>query len=137
MSFCDASGDLLCVASDHRTFNADQKALGKDDFRKIPHGMNGVSERMAVVWQDAVVCRQTWLFCLFTSGFELFEWYISFLLFYVDSTSLLMTKSMVVDILLLDRLMVKWIRACLSPSQVQTLQNFLTFIQERYDVLNM
>lgn len=43
------------VGSDHQTFNADQKALGKDDFRKIPPGVNGVAERLSIIWENGVV----------------------------------------------------------------------------------
>ncbi len=34
-------GDLLCIGTDNCTFNADQKAMGANDFRKIPNGVNG------------------------------------------------------------------------------------------------
>ena len=35
------SGDLSCTGTDNCTFSANQKALGKDDFRQIPNGVNG------------------------------------------------------------------------------------------------
>ena len=49
------SGELESVVSDHRAFNMAQKAAGKDDFRFIPAGVNGVAERLSVVWDRAVV----------------------------------------------------------------------------------
>jgi dihydropyrimidinase len=48
------SGELHMCASDHRAHSVEQKALGKDDFSKIPHGVNGVEERLAVVWEKGV-----------------------------------------------------------------------------------
>ncbi|XP_016332350.1 dihydropyrimidinase-related protein 5b [Sinocyclocheilus anshuiensis] len=43
------------VASDHRAFNTKQKAMGKEDFTKIPHGAAGVEDRMSVIWERGVV----------------------------------------------------------------------------------
>ena len=51
--FC-FSGTLDCVGTDNCTFSSEQKALGKDDFTKIPNGVNGVEDRMSVVWTKGV-----------------------------------------------------------------------------------
>merc|ERR1719210_1015975 len=49
-----ACGELECTGTDNCTFNGNQKALGKDDFRKIPNGVNGVEDRMAIIWEKGV-----------------------------------------------------------------------------------
>ncbi len=42
------------VGTDHCVFNSTQKARGKGDFRRIPNGVNGIEERLHVVWEDMV-----------------------------------------------------------------------------------
>ncbi len=48
------SGNLQTTATDHCCFCADQKAMGKDDFRRIPNGTGGVENRMEVLWHHGV-----------------------------------------------------------------------------------
>ncbi|OAE23835.1 hypothetical protein AXG93_369s1290 [Marchantia polymorpha subsp. ruderalis] len=45
-----ANGVLQLVGTDHCAFNSKQKAAGKSDFRLIPNGVNGIEERMHIVW---------------------------------------------------------------------------------------
>ncbi|XP_021954367.1 dihydropyrimidinase isoform X1 [Folsomia candida] len=49
-----ARDDLQVVGSENCTFTHEQKKLGATDFRKIPSGVNGVEDRMSVVWQKGV-----------------------------------------------------------------------------------
>lgn len=50
-----ANGIIQVVGTDHCTFDfKGQKDMGKDDFRKIPNGLNGLQERMPVVWTYGV-----------------------------------------------------------------------------------
>ncbi|XP_059665414.1 dihydropyrimidinase [Cornus florida] len=53
-----SAGVLQLVGTDHCTFNSTQKAFGIDDFRKIPNGVNGIEERMHLVWDTMVESGQ-------------------------------------------------------------------------------
>ncbi|KAL8055787.1 hypothetical protein ABFX02_04G078500 [Erythranthe guttata] len=53
-----SNGVLQLVGTDHCTFNSTQKSLGIDDFRKIPNGVDGLEERMHLVWDTMVVSGQ-------------------------------------------------------------------------------
>lgn len=48
------SGNLQTTATDHCCFCTEQKAMGKDDFSKIPNGTGGVEDRMTVLWHHGV-----------------------------------------------------------------------------------
>lgn len=48
-------GSLSVVSTDHCPFRfADQKALGKNDFRKIPNGGPGIENRLQILWHYGV-----------------------------------------------------------------------------------
>jgi dihydropyrimidinase len=48
------AGNLQTTATDHCCFCHDQKAMGLDDFRKIPNGTAGIENRMEVLWHNGV-----------------------------------------------------------------------------------
>ncbi|XP_042973178.1 dihydropyrimidinase-like [Carya illinoinensis] len=53
-----STGVLQLVGTDHCSFNSTQKALGIDDCQKILNGVNGIEERMHLVWDTMVESGQ-------------------------------------------------------------------------------
>jgi dihydropyrimidinase len=49
-----AAGHLHTTATDHCAFCSEQKAMGRNDFSRIPNGCAGVEDRMAVLWDAGV-----------------------------------------------------------------------------------
>ncbi|KAK6043843.1 amidohydrolase family protein [Cooperia oncophora] len=49
-----AADQLHLTGTDNCTFNAEQRMSGRHDFTKIPNGVNGVEDRMSVVWDRGV-----------------------------------------------------------------------------------
>jgi len=47
-------GHLQSISTDHCPFNDEQKALGKDDFSKIPNGLSAIQHRLALMWEHGV-----------------------------------------------------------------------------------
>ena len=48
------SGALQTTATDHCVFCAPQKAMGRNDFTKIPNGTGGIEDRMGILWHHGV-----------------------------------------------------------------------------------
>ncbi|MFQ5971386.1 MAG: dihydropyrimidinase [Alphaproteobacteria bacterium] len=48
------SGNLQTTATDHCCFCAPQKAMGRDDFTRIPNGTGGIEDRVSVIWHHGV-----------------------------------------------------------------------------------
>lgn len=47
-------GTLSVVSTDHCPFTTEQKALGRDDFSKIPNGGPGIENRLQILWHFGV-----------------------------------------------------------------------------------
>jgi dihydropyrimidinase len=48
------SGMIDVVGTDNCTFCTDQKRMGLGQFNKIPNGVNGLEDRLSVVWTKGV-----------------------------------------------------------------------------------
>ncbi len=48
------SGVIHTVATDNCTFCRSQKRMGLEDFTKIPNGVNGIEDRLSIVWTKGV-----------------------------------------------------------------------------------
>ncbi len=53
-----ADGTIQTVGTDHCPFMLSQKALGEDDFRKIPNGVGGVEHRLALLYTYGVLQKR-------------------------------------------------------------------------------
>lgn len=53
-----ATGGIQHVATDHCPFTMEQKAMGKNDFRKIPNGAAGVENRMSLLYTYGVAKKR-------------------------------------------------------------------------------
>jgi dihydropyrimidinase len=47
--------DLQVIASGNCTFTRSQKEANKNDFTKVPNGVNGSEDRMKIIWEKCVV----------------------------------------------------------------------------------
>ncbi len=49
---------IQTVGTDHCPFTLEQKAFGKDDFRKIPNGVGGIEHRMSILYTYGVMTKK-------------------------------------------------------------------------------
>lgn len=48
------SGDVQAIGSDNTSWTAAQKAVGMDDFTRVPYGVPGLETEMAVIYSEGV-----------------------------------------------------------------------------------
>ena len=51
---CLKYGHLQSISTDHCPFDDPQKALGADDFSKIPNGLAAIQHRLPLMWEHGV-----------------------------------------------------------------------------------
>lgn len=49
-----ADGKIQTIATDHCSFTLEQKAMGREDFTKIPNGMPGLETRVELIYSEGV-----------------------------------------------------------------------------------
>lgn len=49
-----SSGVIDVIGTDNCTFCTEKKRLGLNDFTKIPNGVNGLEDRLSLVWTKGV-----------------------------------------------------------------------------------
>lgn len=49
-----AAGEIQTIATDHCSFTLEQKAMGREDFTKIPNGMPGLETRVELIYSEGV-----------------------------------------------------------------------------------
>jgi dihydropyrimidinase len=72
-------GYIQTIATDHCPFDVKQKNAGKNDFTKIPNGLGGVEERLALVYSEGVrkgrISLQKWVDSCCTQPAKIFGLY--------------------------------------------------------------
>jgi dihydropyrimidinase len=74
-----AQGELDTVATDHCPFCLPQKAMGADDFTRIPNGMPGIEHRLELLYSEGVATGQLsvndWVRVSSTAAAQAFDLY--------------------------------------------------------------
>lgn len=60
---------MQLIGSDNCTFHEKDKAKGEGNFSKIPNGVNGVEDRMAILWQKGVNTGMYFLYIFLNAWF--------------------------------------------------------------------
>jgi dihydropyrimidinase len=73
------TGDIQAIGSDNCSWTVEQKAVGADDFRKVPYGVPGLETEMRVVYSEGVargrISLQTFVAAFATNPARIFGLY--------------------------------------------------------------